>query len=552
MFNRNSKCQNSKLFSDTTIAQEALEYVSAVESRTSCNDGTSNTLNLQFDTSVWSIYTEPAIRTANLLTDILITNNGTLDSLSDEMFFTLVRNNIRGASVIFGSAIAIELGVYGKYPKFSPYAYEKNGTIFSHDIAINYDYLNGETEWYEAVKIKTWDGVHFAADEINYRSGNVLLPMEIVSRPTAVLSDGHWTKPYYDCGGGDIWMVTYSSPIFDINDTTNEAEFRGVATIDIELTNIDINQCEPDETSSGALDIFRGTHKCQPTTTCVFTAGLGFTRGAYNCHCQNGYYHPSTTHQYFLGMTVENHYANRSLEDGMFQCLRCAPGCTTCVDSSPCLFETNVVLRSILLIMAILTLVGIVLTSVMTYYYRETKVIKSGSTSFLQLMCLGSSLMCAQLFLMFPDASEVLCSIIPWFFHTGFCLMYVALLLKTWRISVIFRVGTFKRVHLPDKVVLQRMLPAVGIMTAYLVAWTATDTERTITLTTSDDKLKFKICSASWWYYAIHGGEALLLLFGVYLCFTVRKAPANFNESKYITWSVYNAIILGSFILIIT
>ena len=47
-------------------------------------------------------------------------------------------------------------------------------------------------------------------------------------------------------------------------------------------------------------------------------------------------------------------------------------------------------------------------------------------------------------------------------------------------------------------------------------------------------------------------GEALILLFGVYLCFTVRKAPANFNESKYITWSVYNAIILGSFILILT
>jgi hypothetical protein len=41
-----------------------------------------------------------------------------------------------------------------------------------------------------------------------------------------------------------------------------------VATIDIELTYIDINQCDNDEsiTTSG-LDVFRGTHKCQPTTT---------------------------------------------------------------------------------------------------------------------------------------------------------------------------------------------------------------------------------------------------------------------------------------------
>ena len=42
---------------------------------------------------------------------------------------------------------------------------------------------------------------------------------------------------------------------------------RGVATIDIELTNIDVNQCDPDLASpGGALDVFRGTHNCQPTT----------------------------------------------------------------------------------------------------------------------------------------------------------------------------------------------------------------------------------------------------------------------------------------------
>lgn len=41
----------------------------------------------------------------------------------------------------------------------------------------------------------------------------------------------------------------------------------GVATIDIELTNIDVNQCDPDLGSSGgALDVFRGTHNCQHTT----------------------------------------------------------------------------------------------------------------------------------------------------------------------------------------------------------------------------------------------------------------------------------------------
>jgi hypothetical protein len=39
-----------------------------------------------------------------------------------------------------------------------------------------------------------------------------------------------------------------------------------VATIDIELTNIDINQCDLDTGTFSALDVFRGTHQCPVTT----------------------------------------------------------------------------------------------------------------------------------------------------------------------------------------------------------------------------------------------------------------------------------------------
>lgn len=44
--------------------------------------------------------------------------------------------------------------------------------------------------------------------------------------------------------------------------------FRGVATIDIELTSIDINQCDLTNTPKqrATFDVFRGTHLCQPST----------------------------------------------------------------------------------------------------------------------------------------------------------------------------------------------------------------------------------------------------------------------------------------------
>ena len=31
---------------------------------------------------------------------------------------------------------------------------------------------------------------------------------------TVNYDDGAWSKPYYDCGGGNIWMMTYTVPFF--------------------------------------------------------------------------------------------------------------------------------------------------------------------------------------------------------------------------------------------------------------------------------------------------------------------------------------------------
>lgn len=48
-------------------------------------------------------------------------------------------------------------------------------------------------------------------------SGTTHGPLRIFSEPYANLENGHWSKPYFDCGGGDIWMVTFSAPIFGLD-----------------------------------------------------------------------------------------------------------------------------------------------------------------------------------------------------------------------------------------------------------------------------------------------------------------------------------------------
>ncbi|CAG2249548.1 GPR158 [Mytilus edulis] len=485
-------------------AKLALEYVSRIE-QNPCTGGTEETLDLTFNHTAWEKYTQPAILTSNFLTSVIMKNNGSLDSLTDEMFFSLVRNNVNSIKTVFGSCIAIEPGIYSKYSSFAPYSYRQSGFVLAHDIALSYMYQDNKTEWYYNLKIRNWENATIF--KTKYRSGKIALPEQEIVVLTAKLEDGHWTKPYFDCGGGDIWM--------------------SIASVDIQLTNIDINQCDQDSTHINSdIDVFRGTHRCPSTTECKFIEGQGFQRGAYECVCSKGYYFPDINAQVkaFSGLEMEN-----SSDTTQYKCLPCKEGCSECDDDSPCLYEYQFLFRFLLLLLTLLTFIAIV--------------IKAGSPMFLLLMCTGGLLVCATGFIAYPKPSEFICATQTWVFHIGFSLMYGALVAKTWRIAIIFKsANTLQRVYLPDKELLKRFFPLIFIIAMFLLIWTISESVKTEILETS----------SSYLIYAIQCVEALLLLLGVYLCYVVRKAPGHFNESKYITWAVYNGILLGSFLLILT
>jgi sigma-B regulation protein RsbU (phosphoserine phosphatase) len=50
--------------------------------------------------------------------------------------------------------------------------------------------------------------------------------------------EGVWSEPYYDYGGGDLMMATYSVPFYYTNDEIGEKRFGGVVTADITLTGL--------------------------------------------------------------------------------------------------------------------------------------------------------------------------------------------------------------------------------------------------------------------------------------------------------------------------
>ena len=100
--------------------------------------------------------------------------------------------------VVVGSTIALVPGYSKKHPLYAPYASRnpENGTIQTLSLATD-DYDYPSQEWFTK-------------------------PLEY--------QDGYWSEPYYDEGGGNMLMTTFSMPVKDSN-----GEIAAVLTADISL-----------------------------------------------------------------------------------------------------------------------------------------------------------------------------------------------------------------------------------------------------------------------------------------------------------------------------
>lgn len=114
----------------------------------------------------------------------------------DEMY-RITHRLLEENSIIVGSAIAFKPNYYpDRGLWFSPYCYRANDSILSKQLG-NPDYDYHKMEWYTA-------------------------PMST--------GKGHWSEPYFDRGGGEMMMSTYSKPIHD-----SAGNPIGVFTADVSL-----------------------------------------------------------------------------------------------------------------------------------------------------------------------------------------------------------------------------------------------------------------------------------------------------------------------------
>ena len=150
-----------------------------------------------------------------------------------EKMYGVANRIVRVNPVISGSSIALIPGYLGKRDSlFAAYAYQDSTGIHRKSLAVeSYDYT--KHEWFTVPVQEKCDS---------------------------------WSEPYYDDGGGDMVMVTYSHPIFD-----KDSNVVAVVTADLSLDNLSMliaNIEYYDKAYSFAISQ-DGTYLVHPDTTLI-------------------------------------------------------------------------------------------------------------------------------------------------------------------------------------------------------------------------------------------------------------------------------------------
>ncbi|XP_032778389.2 LOW QUALITY PROTEIN: probable G-protein coupled receptor 158 [Daphnia magna] len=543
------------------------KFLRIVESQSllgdNCTAGTDDTLGEgvvdRYAQDRFRLEAEVAVNRANWLTRLWkYAEKDVLDS--EYLLHVNLYSMIEMDEDIFAAGNCYDKYQYKDYVLFCPFAYRMlEGPILAKDLAVEYKYLANTSEWFyiarknaeRVIRNMTSLTKAYHTYTANETAHTERFDDEILS---VSYEDGKWSKPYFDCGGGNIWMMTYTVPFFGF--ANGSYFFKGTSGIDIDLRRVDIDQC-PQKAGNSQLNIFAASDKCKSRTTkCEHIPGLGFRRGSYRCECRDGFYFPDTNApvRFYNGTVIEEEYEKKLMgldgvydQEGKFECLPCPEGCDVCVDDSPCIVTLNWVMRTTILILEIIVICCLPVVALFTWRYSHVKVVRAASPALLRLIILGAFFIYCTILVAYMRPNMITCSLRVWFREIGFSFAYGALMLKTWRISVIFRVRSAKAIKITDLDLIKRLGIIVSIFAVFLSIRTVVGPPHVIVAKTADD-LKAYICETDWWDHVFTAMEMVVLVWGIRLCIVVRKAPSEFNESRFISMAIYNEFLLSIFL----
>ncbi|KAG9474045.1 hypothetical protein GDO78_004376, partial [Eleutherodactylus coqui] len=346
-----------------------------------------------------------------------------------------------------------------------------------------------------------------------------------------------WSKPFLDCDGSRFvqgWMVSLSTAFYGLKPDLSP-EFKGTLHVDVRLLSLGIDQC-----SQGSA-WFANTHNCDENSTqCVSDERDGSILGRYRCVCQPGYYRrqPEGQDNFYLGAT---------------SCLPCSKGCATCVDSSPCMVQEDWVLRVTVLSLQAAGMLGVFLSMLVSYNFRESKRIRASGLILLETILFGSLLLYFPVFIVYFKPGVFRCMALRWVRLLGFCIVYGTIILKLYRVMKVFLSRTAQRVPYMTSVRLLRMLCIIVVVCIwFLVGWTVGTLENLqrgvplVIRTQTQEGLIFYTCDYDRWDYMMSLAELLFLCWGSYLCYGARTVPSAFHEPRYMGLAIHNEMLIST------
>nr|XP_020457790.1 probable G-protein coupled receptor 158 [Monopterus albus] len=505
---------------------------------------------------------DTVLHATNFLNMILQANRSREQTLRRdiEWYHALVRSILEGDSKIHRAVVTFSADSSVTGPSVLLQATRAGGEIILQDLSsMAHRYLHNrtaETEWYHKVKDRKKPSFHKRVLSQDFRSVDNSL-----KRGESFIPDKthvKWSVPYLECENGNFvprWLLTLSAAFYGLKPNL-APEFRGVVRVDINLQDVDIDQCSTD-------GWFAGTHQCNLTTMeCLPIHGHGFVLDKYKCHCKKGFYHPNrVADNGFARMGRKGKAADSgpSADEGSSSdCLPCQQGCAYCKDDTPCVAREDSPLRMAVLSFQCLCILTVFVSMVLIYHFRRNKSIRASGLVLLEAILSGALLLYFPVGILYFQPSVFRCILLRWVRLLGFATVYGTLTLKLYRVLKVFLSRTAQRIPYMTSWRVLRLLGIIMLIVCwFLVAWTSAvcqNTDRKLALIDvgyTPDGLQFSMCLLDRWDYMMAVAEFLFLLWAVYLCYAVRTVPSAFHEPRYMAIAVHNELILSAIFYVI-
>ncbi|XP_071397946.1 metabotropic glycine receptor [Centroberyx affinis] len=506
---------------------------------------------------------DTVVHASNFLNMILQANRSREQSLRRdiEWYHALVRSILEGDSKIHRAVVTFNTDPSAAGPTVLLQATRAGGEIVLQDLSsVAPHHLHNrtvETEWYHDVKDrKKKPTFHkrvlsqdFQSVDNSLKRGESFIPDKTHIK---------WSAPYLECENGNFaprWLLTLSAAFYGLKPNL-APEFRGVVRVDINLQDVDIDQCSTD-------GWFAGTHRCNLTTMeCLPVHGHGFVLDKYKCQCKKGFYHPNRVAvNGFKRMGRKGTAADsgpNADEGSSSDCLPCQQGCAYCKDDTPCVAREDSALRLAVLSFQCLCMLILFVSMVVIYHFRRNKSIRASGLVLLEAILCGALLLYFPVVILYFQPSVFRCILLRWVRLLGFATVYGTLTLKLYRVLKVFLSRTAQRIPYMTSWRVLRLLGIILLIVCwFLVAWTSAvcqNLDRKLALIDvgyTPDGLQFSMCLLDRWDYMMAVAEFLFLLWAVYLCYAVRTVPSAFHEPRYMAIAVHNELVLSAIFYVI-